>query len=89
MDFLTQQEIKGIKQDAQNGAARIEVEKMEFERKLRETYAQEINEMKEDPEKFIKHVKYKEFARKYQKKKRAKRWWENLKKIFGVKKQIG
>ena len=85
MDFLTQQELDGIKQDAKNGAARLETEKIAFEKKLRETYAQEIKEMREDPEKFYKHVKHKKFAKKYEKKKRARRWLENLKKIFGIR----
>lgn len=84
MDFLTQQEISGIRQDVQHGLAKQEVDKMEYEKKLRETYAQEIKEMIEDPEKFAKHVKYKEFAKKYQKKKKTNRWKENLKKLLGL-----
>lgn len=85
MDFLTQQEVSGFRQDLQHGLAKQEVEKMEFERKLRETYAQEIKEMKEDPEKFYKHVKYKKFAKKYEKKKRKSKLIENLKKILGIR----
>lgn len=84
MDFLTQQEVKGIRQDLKNGQARLDVEKMEFERKLNETYAQEIEEMKEDPDKFANHMKYKDFAKKYEKKKKKSMWKENLKKIFGI-----
>ena len=41
--------------------------------------------MKEDPEKFYKHVKYKKFAKKYEKKKRKSKLIENLKKILGIR----
>ena len=85
MDFLTQQEIGGFKQDLKNAQARNEVEKSEFERKLRETYANEIKEMQENPQKFAEHNKYKKnFARKYNRKKHWQNFKENLRKFFGL-----
>lgn len=83
MDFLTQQELSGIKQDSQNGLAMQETEKMEYERKLREGLGQEMNDVLEHPEKGVKYV---DFAKKYQKKKRNRKWKENLRKILGLKK---
>ena len=82
MDFLTQQELSGIKQDAQHGMAMQEAEKMEYERKLREGLGQEMNDVLEYPEKAVKYVK---FAKKYEKKKKTKRWKQNLRKILGFK----
>ena len=84
MDFLTQQEVKGIRQDIKNGQARLDVEKIEFEKQLRETFEKEIKEMMEDPKKFNKQVKFIGFAKKYEKKKKRTKWKENLKKIFGI-----
>ena len=82
MDFLTQQEISGIRQDAQHGLAMQETGKMEYERKLREGLGQEMNDVLEHPEKAVKYV---DFAKKYQKKKRNRKWKENLRKILGFK----
>ena len=87
MDFLTQQEIKGIKQDAQHGLAKQEVDKMVFEKKLTELFDKEIKEMMEDPENFNKRVKFTGFAKKYEKKKRWNKLKENLRKIFGFDKR--
>ena len=81
MDFLTQQELSGIKQDVQNGMAMQEAEKLEYERKLRESMGQEMKDMLEHPEKFEKYVVY---AKKAQKNKKARKWKENLKKILGL-----
>lgn len=81
MDFLTQQEISGIKQDMQHGLAKQEVEKMEYEKKLRETMGQEMKDLLEHPEKFEKYVVY---AKKVQKKKKRGRLKENLKKLLGL-----
>ena len=82
MDFLTQQELSGIKQDTQNGLAMQETGKMDYERKLREGLGQEMNDVLEHPEKAVKYVT---FAKKYEKKKKSKRWKENLRKILGFK----
>lgn len=82
MDFLTQQEISGIKQDLKNGLAMQESGKIEYERKLRGGLGQEMNDVLEHPEKAVKYV---DFAKKYEKKKKSKRWKENLRKILGLK----
>ena len=84
MDFLTQQELNGIKQDAKYGVAKQEVEKMEFEKKLNERLGAEMKDLLEHPEKFQKYVVY---AKKAQKRKRRNKLKENLKKIFGFGKE--
>lgn len=80
MDFLTQQELNGIKQDFKHGIARQEVEKMEFEKKLQQSMGEEMKDLLEHPEKFEKYVVY---AKKKQKKKRRSKLLENLKRMFG------
>lgn len=80
MDFLTQQELNGIKQDFKYGIARQEVEKMEFEKKLQQSMGEEMKDLLEHPEKFEKYVVY---AKKKQKKKRRSKLLENLKRMFG------
>lgn len=88
MDFLTQQELTGIKHDLVNGQAMQAVEKMEFERKLREGLGQEMKELTGDPKKLAEHVKaHMDFAKKYERKKKTKRWKENLRKILGLRNQ--
>lgn len=79
MDFLTQQEIKGLKQDISHGAAKQVAEKSEFERKLLNGLGEEMTETLEHPD----DKKKERFARKYTKKKRMTVWKENLKRIFG------
>lgn len=83
MDFLTQQEISGIKQDMQHGMATREAEKLEYERKLRESMGQEMKDLLEHPEKFEKYIVY---AKKAQKKKKISKIKDNFLKIFKIKK---
>ena len=86
MDFLTQQEVSGFKQDLKNAQAKQEVERMSFEKKLCETYAAEIKEMRENPEKFFEKIKFNDkFAKKYTRKQRWQTFKENLRKFFGLK----
>jgi len=79
MDFLTQQEVSGFKQDVKHGEAKQTAEKTEFERKLLNGLGEDMENILEHPEK-QKAVK---FAKKVTKKKRRAIWKENLKKIFG------
>jgi hypothetical protein len=79
MDFLTQQEVSGFKQDVKHGEAKQTAEKTEFERKLLNGLGEDMENILEHPEK-RKAVK---FAKKVTKKKRRAIWKENLKKIFG------
>lgn len=82
MDFLTHQELSGIKQDLQNGQAMQDAEKLEYERKLRESIGPEMKDMLDHPEKFEKYVVY---AKKAQKNKKRGRLKENFRKILGLK----
>lgn len=79
MDFLTQQEVSGIRQDIRHGEAKQFTEKNEFERKLLGGLGADMENTLEHPER-QKSVK---FAKKINKRKRLAIWKENLKKIFG------
>ena len=82
MDFLTQQEVSGFRQDMKHGEAKQIAEKTEFEKRLLGGLGEDMEETLEHPEK-QKSVK---FAKKITKRKRRAMWKENLKKIFGGKK---
>ena len=79
MDFLTQQEISGFKQDIKHGNAKQIAEKTEFERKLLNGLGDDMEDAIEHPEK----QKHDKFVKTATKKKRRAIWKENLKKIFG------
>ena len=79
MDFLTQQEVSGFRQDMKHGEAKQIAEKTEFEKRLLGGLGEDMEETLEHPEK-QKSVK---FAKKINKRKRLAIWKENLKKIFG------
>lgn len=79
MDFLTQQEVSGLRQDMKHGEAKQIAEKTEFEKRLLGGLGEDMEETLEHPEK-QKSVK---FAKKITKRKRRAIWKENLKKIFG------
>ena len=79
MDFLTQQEISGFKQDIKHGDAKQIAEKTEFEKKLLDGLGADMEETLEHPER-QKSVK---FAKKINKRKRRAIWKENLRKMFG------
>lgn len=79
MDFLTQQEVSGFRQDMKHGEAKQIAEKTEFEKRLLGGLGEDMEETLEHPE-TQKSVK---FAKKINKRKRRAIWKENLKKIFG------
>lgn len=79
MDFLTQQEVSGFRQDIKHGDAKQIAEKTEFEKKLLDGLGVDMENTLEHPER-QKSVK---FAKKINKRKRLAIWKENLKKIFG------
>lgn len=79
MDFLTQQEVSGFRQDMKHGEAKQIAEKTEFEKRLLGGLGEDMEETLEHPER-QKSVK---FAKKITKRKRRAIWKENLKKIFG------
>ena len=79
MDFLTQQEVSGFRQDIKHGDAKQIAEKTEFEKKLLDGLGVDMENALEHPER-QKSVK---FAKKINKRKRLAIWKENLKKIFG------
>lgn len=81
MDFLTQQEISGFKQDIKHGDAKQIAEKIEFERKLLNGLGDDMKDAIEHPDNDKKSVKS---ARKYMKKKKRAIWKENFKKIFKI-----
>lgn len=83
MDFLTQQEVSGFKQDIKHGDAKQIAEKNEFERKLLSGLGEEIDKELENPD----TKRNKEFAKKYTKKKKRRVWKENLMRIFGGQKK--
>lgn len=83
MDFLTQQEVSGIRQDIRHGEAKQFTEKNEFERKLLGGLGEEIEKELENPD----TKRSKEFAKKYTKKKKRRVWKENLMRIFGGQKK--
>lgn len=78
MDFLTQQEVSGIRQDARHGEAKQFAEKNEFEKKLLGGLGQDMEETLEHPDK----KKDDKFAKKYIRKKKRRVWKENLMRIF-------
>lgn len=80
MDFLTQQEVSGFKQDIKHGDAKQVAEKTEFEKKLLDGLGADMENALEHPER-QKSVK---FAQKITKRKRWAIWKENLKKICGL-----
>ena len=86
MDFLTEREARGLKQDAQMGQAKQSAEKFMFEKKLAEGMGAEIDDALEHPEKMVKNVA---FAKKYTKKKRWAVWKENFRRMFGMKTNDG
>ena len=79
MDFLTQQEISGFRQDIKHGEAKQVAEKTEFERKLLNGLGDDMEDVIEHPER----QKNDKFVKTATKKKRRTIWKENLKKIFG------
>jgi hypothetical protein len=83
MDFVTQQEVSGIRQDIRHGEAKQFAEKNEFERKLLGGLGEEIEKELENPD----TKRNKEFAKKYTKKKKRRVWKENLMRIFGGQKK--
>jgi hypothetical protein len=83
MDFLTQQEVSGIRQDIRHGEAKQFAEKNEFERKLLGELGEEMEKELENPN----TKRNKEFAKKYTKKKKRRVWKENLTRIFGGQKK--
>ena len=83
MDFLTQQEVSGIRQDIRHGEAKQFAEKNEFERKLLGELGEEMEKELENPD----TKRNKEFAKKYTKKKKRRVWKENLMRIFGGQKK--
>lgn len=82
MDFLTQREISGFKQEIKSLNTQQATEKAEFKKKLKEGLGEEMLECLEHPENNHKNVK---FAQKQQKKKRLERLKENIRKIFSGK----
>ena len=78
MDFLTQQEVSGIRQDIRHGEAKQFAGKNEFEKKLLGGLGQDMEETLEHPDK-KKDVK---FAKKYTRKKKRRVWKENFMRIF-------
>ena len=83
MDFLTQQEVSGFRQDIKHGDAKQIAEKNEFERKLLGGRGEEIEKELENPD----TKRNEEFAKKYTKKKKRRVWKENLMRIFGGQKK--
>lgn len=81
MDHLTEQEIRGIKQDLKHAAAKEIAEKTVFEKRLLEGLGDEIVDTLEHPEKNDENQK---FAKEYTKKKKRAIWKENIKKILGI-----
>ena len=79
MDFLTQQEVSGFRQDMKHEEAKQIAEKTEFEKKLLDGLGADMENTLEHPER-QKSVK---FAKKINKRKRRAIWKENLKKMFG------
>ena len=86
MDFLTQQEIKGFKQDIQNGSVKQSAEKFIFEKKLLEGLGEQMIEDLNNPNSES-SAKNKKIARKFNRKKRWAIFKENLKAIFVGKKK--
>ena len=83
MDFLTKQEVSGMRQDIKHGAAKQLVETATFEKKLLEGMGEEMEKELANPN----EKKNKEFAKKYTRKKKWRVWKENLIRIFGGQKK--
>ena len=86
MDFLTQQEIKGIKQDIGQGVAKQTTDKYMFEKKLLEGLGEQMMEEMNTPGNEL-SAKNRKIARKLNRKKRWALLKENLRAIFGGKKK--
>jgi hypothetical protein len=84
MDFLTQQEISGFKQDAQHGQSLLESGKDTYRRKIEGGLGEEMKMALESPEQAEQNRR---FAKKYNKKKKWALWKENWKRIFTGKKE--
>lgn len=83
MDFLTKQEVSGMRQDIKHGAAKQLVEAATFEKKLLEGMGEEMEKELANPN----EKRNKEFAKKYTRKKKWRVWKENLIRIFGGQKK--
>ena len=83
MDFLTKQEVNGMKQDVKYGEVRNTAEKTIFEKKLLNGLGDEMENAIEHPE----TKKNDKFAKKANRKKKWTIWKENLRRIFGTKKE--
>ena len=79
MDYLTEQEVKGFKQDVQHGVAKQSAEKTVFEKRLLDGLGAEMEEALEHPERMQGDIR---MAKKYTRKKKWTIWKENLKRIF-------
>ena len=83
MDFLTKQEVSGMKQDIKHGVAKQLVETATFEKKLLEGMGDEMEKELANPN----EKRNKGFAKKYTRKKKWMIWKENLIRIFGGQKK--
>ena len=81
MDFLVQQEVKGIAQDAKQGTVKQDTDKILFEKKLLEGLGSEMEEEIKNPTSKA-TARRQNLARKLNRKKRRAIWRENLRKIF-------
>ena len=79
MDFLTQQEVSGFKQDIARGKAKQDTEKIAFEKKLLNGLGNDMENRLEHPEK----ANDVNFAKKYTRKKKKSIWIENFKTMLG------
>ena len=83
MDYLAQEEVRGMRQDLQHASAKELADKTIFEKKLLEGMGEEIKETLEHPEKTNENKK---FAKEYTKKKKRAIWKENIRKMLGIQK---
>ena len=81
MDFLTKQEIRGFSEDIAHGTAKLDSEKVLFEKKLLDGLGTEMEHDINNPGDVI--LKNKKIAKQLNKKKRLAVWKENLLRIFG------
>ena len=79
MDFLTQQEVSGFKQDIGRGKAKQDAEKLAFEKKLLNGLGNDMENRLEHPD----NANDVKLAKKYTRKKKKSIWLENLKTILG------
>ena len=86
MDFLTRQEVAGMKQDAQRGNAMQDTEKMIFSDRLLNGLGEEMMEEVNNPTSKA-AARKQNLARKLNRKKRRAIWRENFARIFGTKKE--